>query len=49
MTGSAFYSRGPAMTDTLRPSAGANLMGSDLYNNLIRYFVGHLTELRNVS
>jgi hypothetical protein len=24
-------------------------MGSDLYNNLIRYFVGHLTELRNVS
>lgn len=30
------------------PPAGANLMGSDLYNNLIRYFVGHLTELRNV-
>ncbi|KAG8788187.1 hypothetical protein FRC15_005626 [Serendipita sp. 397] len=28
---------------------GANLMGSDLYNNLIRYFVGHLTELRNKS
>ncbi|CCA67819.1 probable SCF complex member Cullin 1 [Serendipita indica DSM 11827] len=28
---------------------GANLMGSDLYNNLIRYFVSHLTELRNAS
>ncbi|KIN92942.1 hypothetical protein M404DRAFT_628178, partial [Pisolithus tinctorius Marx 270] len=23
-------------------TAGANLMGSDLYNNLIRYFVAHL-------
>ncbi|KAF5389228.1 hypothetical protein D9757_003461 [Collybiopsis confluens] len=26
---------------------GANLMGSDLYNNLIRYFVLHLQSLRN--
>lgn len=25
---------------------GANLMGSDLYNNLIRYFVAHLKSLR---
>lgn len=29
--------------------AGANLMGSDLYNNLIRYFVTHLKGLREVS
>ena len=29
--------------------AGANLMGSDLYNNLIRYFVTHLKGLRDVS
>lgn len=31
------------------PLAGANLMGSDLYNNLIRYFVQHLRQLRDVS
>ena len=30
-------------------AAGANLMGSDLYNNLIRYFVNHLKALRTVS
>ena len=30
-------------------AAGANLMGSDLYNNLIRYFVKHLKGLRTVS
>jgi hypothetical protein len=24
-------------------------MGSDLYNNLIRYFVAHLKELKDVS
>ncbi|KAI8978817.1 Cullin-domain-containing protein [Trametes punicea] len=28
---------------------GANLMGSDLYNNLIRYFVNHLKALRTQS
>lgn len=28
---------------------GANLVGSDLYNNLIRYFVHHLETLREVS
>ncbi|KAG5648294.1 hypothetical protein DXG03_004866 [Asterophora parasitica] len=28
---------------------GANLMGSDLYNNLIRYFVTHLKTLREKS
>ncbi|KAF5315363.1 hypothetical protein D9619_007309 [Psilocybe cf. subviscida] len=27
--------------------SGANLMGSDLYNNLIRYFVNHLKGLRD--
>jgi hypothetical protein len=31
-----------------RVTAGANLMGSDLYNNLIRYFITHLKELRDV-
>ncbi|KAM5538684.1 hypothetical protein V8D89_007713 [Ganoderma adspersum] len=30
-------------------TAGANLMGSDLYNNLIRYFVNHLKGLRTTS
>ncbi|KAH9161142.1 Cullin-domain-containing protein [Lactarius sanguifluus] len=29
--------------------SGANLMGSDLYNNLIRYFVQHLRHLRDNS
>ena len=29
--------------------AGANLMGADLYNNLIRYFVTHLKGLRAVG
>ncbi|KAI0662263.1 Cullin-domain-containing protein [Cubamyces menziesii] len=28
---------------------GANLMGSDLYNNLIRYFVNHLKTLKTQS
>jgi cullin 1 len=28
--------------------AGANLMGSDLYNHLIRYFNSHLVVLRDV-
>jgi len=28
--------------------AGANLMGSDLYNSLVRYFVQHLRHLRDV-
>jgi hypothetical protein len=30
------------------PPAGANLMGSDLYNSLVRYFVQHLRHLRDV-
>ncbi|KAF9242574.1 Cullin [Melanogaster broomeanus] len=30
-------------------TAGANLMGSDLYNNLIRYFVAHLKGLKEQS
>ncbi|KAG2009878.1 ubiquitin-protein ligase [Coprinopsis cinerea AmutBmut pab1-1] len=30
----------------LQNRTGANLMGSDLYNNLIRYFNGHLQGLR---
>jgi cullin 1 len=33
----------------LTPLAGANLMGSYLYNNLIRYFTQHLRHLRDVS
>jgi hypothetical protein len=37
---------GPWLTS---PLAGANLMGSDLYNNLIRYFTQHLRHLRDVS
>lgn len=36
----------PILTGRL---AGANLMGSDLYNHLIRYFVAHLKELKDVS
>ena len=32
----------------LHNAAGANLMGSDLYNNLIRYFINHLKTLRDV-
>ncbi|KAI0786858.1 Cullin-domain-containing protein [Abortiporus biennis] len=28
---------------------GANLMGADLYNNLIKYFVNHLRQLREVT
>ncbi|KAG2122604.1 Cullin [Suillus clintonianus] len=28
-------------------AAGANLMGSDLYNNLIRYFIAHLKLLKD--
>jgi hypothetical protein len=40
----------PVVTGPATPiSAGANLMGSDLYNNLIRYFVTHLKILRDVS
>ena len=31
------------------PIAGANLIGSDLYNHLIRYFVEHLKGLRQAS
>jgi len=29
--------------------AGANLMGSDLYNNLIKYFAEHLKGLLHVG
>ncbi|KAI0317673.1 Cullin-domain-containing protein [Amylostereum chailletii] len=39
---SAQESTGPGRT-------GANLMGSDLYNNLIRYFVSHLRTLKDAS
>jgi cullin 1 len=38
---------GEADTLPLAP-AGANLMGSDLYNNLTRYFSQHLRSLRDV-
>ncbi|TFK28030.1 Cullin-1 [Coprinopsis marcescibilis] len=33
----------------LGTKTGANLMGSDLYNNLIRYFTSHLKGLRNTA
>jgi len=31
------------------PPAGANMMASDLYNSLARYFVQHVRHLRDVS
>ncbi|KII86882.1 hypothetical protein PLICRDRAFT_55777 [Plicaturopsis crispa FD-325 SS-3] len=34
---------------TMGGRTGANLMGSDLYNNLIRYFIAHLQGLRDQS
>ncbi|KIP06829.1 hypothetical protein PHLGIDRAFT_72117 [Phlebiopsis gigantea 11061_1 CR5-6] len=36
-------------SSSLGQRTGANLMGSDLYNNLIRYFVQHLKSLREDS
>jgi cullin 1 len=42
---SLFTSPPPLLT---YPAAGANLMGSDLYNSLVRYFVQHLRHLRDV-
>ena len=39
----------PALLLLIYPPAGANLMGSDLYNSLVRYFVQHLRHLRDVS
>jgi hypothetical protein len=41
--------RGDRVLTTCDRAAGANLMGSDLYNNLIKYFVAHLKELKDVS
>jgi hypothetical protein len=38
----------PAASRWHIPLAGANLMGSDLYNSLVRYFVQHLRHLRDV-
>ncbi|KDQ20808.1 hypothetical protein BOTBODRAFT_26822 [Botryobasidium botryosum FD-172 SS1] len=48
------YCTSSRMHGTPDPSAlggrsGANLVGSDLYNNLIRYFVRHLETLRDTS
>ncbi|KAF8523202.1 Cullin [Gautieria morchelliformis] len=40
---------GSAEPTGLGGRTGANLMGSDLYNNLIRYFVDHLKGLRDHS
>ena len=31
------------------PPAGANMMGSDLYDSLFRYFAQHVRHLRDVS
>ncbi|KZT27401.1 Cullin-domain-containing protein [Neolentinus lepideus HHB14362 ss-1] len=38
-----------AETGAIGGRTGANLMGADLYNNLIRYFVSHLKGLREKS
>ncbi|KAF7795181.1 hypothetical protein EIP86_006330 [Pleurotus ostreatoroseus] len=46
-TSSKMHTSGDTMT--LGQRTGANLMGSDLYNNLIRYFVTHLKTLREGS
>ncbi|CDO68271.1 hypothetical protein BN946_scf184842.g34 [Trametes cinnabarina] len=40
---------GDAVGGGIGHRTGANLMGSDLYNNLIRYFVNHLKTLRAQS
>jgi hypothetical protein len=45
---SLFIPRSPYI-DILYPPAGANMMGSDLYNSLFRYFVQHVRHLRDVS
>ncbi|KAF7314218.1 CULLIN-2 domain-containing protein [Mycena kentingensis (nom. inval.)] len=37
---------GPSDTTGIANRTGANLMGADLYNNLIRYFVNHLKAIR---
>ncbi|EIN12366.1 Cullin-domain-containing protein [Punctularia strigosozonata HHB-11173 SS5] len=42
-------SAGGAEQGGLAGRTGANLMGADLYNNLIRYFITHLKELREAS
>ncbi|KAJ7069869.1 Cullin [Mycena amicta] len=36
----------PSENSGIANRTGANLMGADLYNNLIRYFVNHLKSLR---
>ncbi|KAF7299052.1 CULLIN-2 domain-containing protein [Mycena indigotica] len=36
----------PSESSGIANRTGANLMGADLYNNLIRYFVNHLKALR---
>ncbi|CAL1712764.1 unnamed protein product [Somion occarium] len=46
-TSSKMHGTGEAVG--LGQRTGANLMGSDLYNNLIRYFVNHLKTLRDAS
>ncbi|OSD07550.1 Cullin-domain-containing protein [Trametes coccinea BRFM310] len=47
-TSSKMHGTDPAGTG-IGHRTGANLMGSDLYNNLIRYFVNHLKTLRAQS
>ncbi|VDB91866.1 unnamed protein product [Peniophora sp. CBMAI 1063] len=42
-------SKMPAAQDPTQARSGANLMGSDLYNHLIRYFVAHLRGLKDAS
>ncbi|KAI0755416.1 Cullin-domain-containing protein [Irpex lacteus] len=46
-TSSKMHSATDSMS--LGQRTGANLMGSDLYNNLIKYFMGHLKGLREAA
>ncbi|KAG1906467.1 Cullin-domain-containing protein [Suillus fuscotomentosus] len=43
------YCTSSRMHNTYYRYSGANLMGSDLYNNLIRYFITHLKLLKDQS
>ncbi|KAI0357405.1 Cullin-domain-containing protein [Trametes cingulata] len=48
-TSSKMHGAGDQAGGGIGHRTGANLMGSDLYNNLIRYFVNHLKTLRTQS
>ncbi|KAI0771155.1 Cullin-domain-containing protein [Trametes elegans] len=48
-TSSKMHGTGDQSGGGIGHRTGANLMGSDLYNNLIRYFVNHLKTLKTQS